>query len=442
MNGRCIVMVGIFLCSALFSLRAERIMVRSGSTRTNTQEERASVPLTVTFKIDREKAVIGEALDCELRAIFDPQRISIRGVSLPAFGDTFFLDQFQGPERGSIELDGKMMTELRWKGMIYPRASGSFVIPPARIEYGTIESQRGGFFAWAFGDNRLYQINSNDQRITVEPCPVHQNIDAVGEYHDLRATIDRASVNEGEAVSLTIAVRGRGNAGFEETVVPTLPTGCTWYRDGIARNTEGAVYTFVIQVNDASIIQIPAQKCIFYNPRKKEVYSLKSDPITISVKKLSSDLQPKVVQDDLLVNDVEDDVVVSHPEKSGRSISLIRQKEIPQSLFLFLIAIMSAFGFVWVWRVKCYSFLGRVIYFLKKRYGMFVVRRLIKRGMLTAAAFHEFVIHFDSYDRDDEKWSIFWLEIERYYFGGAAEVVLPLELQREASIWIGERKQR
>lgn len=442
MNGKCIGVLAI-LSTCLFSLHAERVMVKTGTRSSDSKPVTAEVePLTLTFKIDHDHVTVGEAVACELRAIFDPQRISMRGISLPALEDNFFVDPFQGPEKSKIQMGQVVMTEVVWKGILYPRKNGTFVIPSATIEYGKIESQRGSFFAWAFGDNRLYRLDSNERRIIVDPVPSQQKIDAVGEYQELRAAVDRTSVNQGDAIILSLFVRGKGNAGFEETVKPILPPGCTWYRDGIARNAEGAVYKFVVQIHQAQVSQIPPQNFIFYHPHKKEVKVLTSTPISLSVNATSQKPPNDLLQNDLPEDDFTDADQIVEKGQPHQPASLIRQAEIPPVYFLILVILVFICGNLWVFQSNVYLILVRTNLFFQKKYAYFLLRRKIKRAVMTAADAYGFIVRFSSTEREDDAWQLFWSEIERYYFGGAARVVLPPEVQQEMLIWINEGKRR
>ncbi len=426
----------LFLFAFHLPLIAEQIAVRSVK-----QGVPAAQPITTEFRARPTHGLVGQELTCEYLVTYDPRRITVRGLEIPQYGSAIFHEPFQGPSRDQVDVQGTQMVRLTWSTKLYPRQKGTIRVPGIQVEYGKIQERQetfGTIFSWAFSrDEQLHRLTSDDLVLTIDPLPDSpHHVDAVGVYRSCETQVDRTAVSQGEAVTLTVELTGSGNAGFEQTFSPAAPQGVVWYRDGAKRTSSGAQFKFVVQCNGAGTVTIPAQRCVCYDPLKKNFYTLMSQPISISVSPGAVNTSAISTQNTLGLDesDLEGEFGTDvHATPAGPS--LVRKMEIPQTLFWLLCLMLLSGMACWRWR----EMLGRAcvcaMFFCRRLCARLRLTWLTWRGRLTARDAYRFFLSYTVYDRDDREWQDFWLELQRYYFGGHADMILSRGESERVLFW-------
>lgn len=426
----------LFLFAFHLPLTAEQIAVHAVK-----QGDQAAQPITTEFRAHPSHGLVGQELICEYMVTYDPRRITVRGLEIPQYGSAVFHEPFQGPRRDQVDVQGTQMVRLTWSTKLYPRQKGTVRLPGIQVEYGKIRERQdafGSIFSWAFSrDEQLHRLQSDDLVLTIDPLPDSaHHIDAVGVYRSCAVQVDRTAVAQGEAVALTVELVGTGNAGFEQTFSPAAPQGVVWYRDGAKRTGAGAQFKFVVQCNGAGTVTIPAQRCVCYDPLKKEFYTLMSQPISISVSP-SAATTPAVSTQSSIESDESDgdgECGVDDRETSTGP-SLVRKMEIPQTLFWLLCLMLLSGMACWRWRKFLGRACARLMFFCRRLCARLRLTWLTWRGRLTARDAYRFFLSYTAYDRDDREWRDFWLELQRHYFGGHADMILSRGESERVLFW-------
>ncbi|MCL5436276.1 MAG: BatD family protein [Candidatus Dependentiae bacterium] len=387
-----------------------------------------------------DRSLVGAPLLAHCIVTYDPRRANVRGLEIPEYGDQVFYEQFYGPSREQVEVDGLQMVRLTWTATLYPRAVGPLHLKGIAVEYGVVEERRGGLggmFSWAFSrEEQLHKTRSNDVAITIEPLPASKPpIDVVGLYRACRLRVDRSAVAEGEAIALTVELQGTGNAGFMPTFSPSLPQGTSCYRDGATRTGAGAIFKFVMQCNTAGSFTIPAQRFVCYDPIKREKYVVASEPlgITVSPRKVTNTVQSGTNAENL--QDEDEAEREGTAERGIEAPTLLRRLEIPPRVFWALCLFLLLAASLWQWRGN----LRRVLRALLRRAMRLVARLWLVwaawRGTLTVRMAYAFFLEHTNYEVADERWQAFWLVLQGWYFGGQADAPLGRSDAEQVRFW-------
>lgn len=395
-------------------------------------------PITAVFSVQPKQSVLGQELLCTLLVTYDPRRISIRGLEMPKYDDNVFCEPLVGPQRSQIEVNGQQMIRLTWSMKVYSRQAGRLHLPGITVEYGRIDERRegfGGIFSLMFQqDERMYKQASNDLIMTIAALPAYATpVSIVGEYNACLASVDRSLLKQGDAAVLTIALHGRGNAGFDKSFSPRLPAGCVSYLDEIKRTNFGAIFRFVVQCNLAGKIEIPSQKFIFYNPHSKRFDLICSDPLTIEV--TPSAVPPSVDMADEQMSKVSGEQYSNSycDCSSSRDVSLLRSFTIPRTLFLFYCVLVMLVAICFRWRSRLKVYLVRTYFLIRRRYALYGLWRSSCRNDMTVdnayLFFHTYTVVQDNTEKED--WVSVWSMLQERYFNGEHTTILsPKESER------------
>ncbi len=144
------------------------------------------------------------------------------------------------------------------------------------------------------GVRRNVTVTSNPLTIKVKELPSEGRpanfAGAVGTYH-ISSSVDKTSANQGDAVTFTINLEGRGN--IKNAPKPTLPTldNIDVYdskrdeRIGLdGQNLSGNIrYEYVLVPKKAGQIQIPSLEYPYFDPESAEYLTAKSNPINLEI---------------------------------------------------------------------------------------------------------------------------------------------------------------
>jgi hypothetical protein len=170
---------------------------------------------------------------------------------------------------------------------LFPLREGKLTITPMEAEVAQV-----GFFGSALRTQKL-----KADAVTIEALPLPREGQPpgfdpgnVGKY-TLAARADRTTVSVGEAVTLTLEVRGVGNV--RKVRVPTVPTPEGWKGyppkenvelDATAGGVGGTKTTEVLLLPERpGTVMIPAVELATFDPEAKRYVTLKSDPLRLDV---------------------------------------------------------------------------------------------------------------------------------------------------------------
>lgn len=213
---------------------------------------------------------------------------------LPGFQDFWARNvPLPEPRRADIvELDGERYTHavlLQWA--LFPLSAGAHEIGPAELEL-TAEMPGEGLFGSLRREQQRVKLSSRPVTVDVRELPPAPPgfRGAVGRYA-LRAALDPPRIQAGDAATLELELRGRGNLqGLPDPELPA-PRGLTVH-PAASRGEESFAdttvigsrkWTFPIVAGEAGRFELAPPPLVYFDPWKGEYATAAVEPIALSV---------------------------------------------------------------------------------------------------------------------------------------------------------------
>src|SRR5579862_3672941 len=252
-----------------------------------------SSPSTGTFVravADKSRVYVGEPVIVTWSICTGQSGISA-GVTSDAHTDGFWSEDVPSTTpRGqattqTINGQSYQVSRLSEKAL-FPLREGKLTITPMEVDAAQVD-----FFGMAVRKQHL-----KSEAVTIEAVPLPRegqpagfDVGDVGKY-ELTTRADRAAVSVGEAVTVTLEVKGVGNV--RNVHMPALPTPDGWKsyppKETVALDAPGGVGgTKTIEVlllpERAGTVVIPAALLPTFDPETKRYVTLKSEPLRLVV---------------------------------------------------------------------------------------------------------------------------------------------------------------
>ncbi len=234
----------------------------------------------IELKVSKTEAYVGEPVDVAVR-FMERREIPVMSVDfVPVKYEDFWVKRVGKPRRYS---EGNYLVH-EVKYLFFPQKAGELAIGPAQVKVATAEKIRDAF-GFIARRPKWSTVTSKPVKLFVKPLP--EGIELVGDYKlDVKAA--PKEVEAGSPVTLTVRVEARGN--IEDFELPPLRIdGVTVYADPpkIKQHYSGGRYSgswerrFIL-ISDRSYT-IPPFKVRFFDPERKRIREIASDPIEIAV---------------------------------------------------------------------------------------------------------------------------------------------------------------
>ena len=202
---------------------AQKQNVTSGGTNSSndTEVESSGRTLFVNLSVNRREMFLGEPVVATVKIYSRVNIAGINEIKYPAF-NSFLKSDIETPPLTSLRQENVNGT-IYGSGVIqqfllYPQVTGEINIDPVQISVLVQQKTRGEadpFFGDFFSSYQTVPKAAESQsvRIKVKPLPGVQPVDfsgVVGKL-DLRATLNKESVNVNDAVNFKIIISGNGN---------------------------------------------------------------------------------------------------------------------------------------------------------------------------------------------------------------------------------------
>jgi hypothetical protein len=202
---------------------AQKQNVTSGGTNgsNDTEVESSGRTLFVNLSVNRREVFLGEPVVAIVKIYSRVNIAGINEIKYPAF-NSFLKSDIETPPLTSLRQENVNGT-IYGSGVIqqfllYPQVTGEINIDPVQISVLVQQKTRGEadpFFGDFFSSYQTVPKAAESQsvRIKVKPLPGVQPVDfsgVVGKL-DLRATLNKESVNVNDAVNFKIIISGNGN---------------------------------------------------------------------------------------------------------------------------------------------------------------------------------------------------------------------------------------
>jgi hypothetical protein len=209
----------------------------------------------------------------------------------------FWVQDVPNPVAVSLRVrEGRTVETQTFRRAFFPLEDGSFTFPPARLYY---EVRRGFLLT-----PETRELASDSVRLVVLPLPAAGRpasyAGAVGRL-DVRASIEPEAVLAGEAVTITIEVRGVGNVkALPEPRLPEIPNAEVFpptqdSRVEVVGDEVGGVKRFrwVVVPAGTGTLTIPPIEYSVFNPEVRRYVTLGTDTLRIQVVDVEAPAGPR-----------------------------------------------------------------------------------------------------------------------------------------------------
>jgi hypothetical protein len=273
---------------------------------------------------DKRTAVVGEQIIITYR-IYTRVPVSSLSVtklsSFPGFWTKNLLDNNATLQQSTQMIDGQeyVLADVR-KVALFPQKTGKLTIEPMELEcvaqIRTQQSQQRtrdpfeSFFNDPFFNRNIQNVPktliSEAITIEVEPAPVarrpQQYNGAVGQF-GFQSAIDRNEIKANEAINISFTITGSGNLELIDLPRPIFPADFEVYDPKIVSDIKTSASgvsgsrkaEYLVIPRFAGNYRIEPVEFVYYDPRKKEYITLRSQTFDIMVEKGSADSGGDVV---------------------------------------------------------------------------------------------------------------------------------------------------
>ncbi|NNN07503.1 MAG: protein BatD [Elusimicrobia bacterium] len=252
----------------------------------------------VVATLDKSRATVNEQVTLTVRFLYSQEAQLLGNQQYEAPNLTGFLSVDLPPVRnGTTVIGGRPYAYSEIKTALFPIQSGRLKIGPASV-HAQVARPGGdpfaaGFFNSFFANPQAVVLHSDPLTLRVDPPPPGKPADFTGVVGKLsaRASVDRADVKAGEAVTLTVEVSGSGNVqSIPEPAKPDVPalrffdteSSVTTDKAG-DRITGRKTFRTVVVPRVSGDAQLPSFRFPYYDPQSKAFAVAATAPISLRV---------------------------------------------------------------------------------------------------------------------------------------------------------------
>ncbi|MBG0859899.1 MAG: protein BatD [Bacteroidales bacterium] len=278
----------------VISSTARQQNVQTGvGTETDGAVEPSGSDFFVNVSLNRREVYIGEHIVATVKLYTRVSLAGINEIKFPEFTG-FLKTDIETPPLTSLKqenVNGTIYgTGIIQQFLLYPQVTGEITIDPVQVT--VLVRQKSGVSDSFFGDFfTTYQTVpkaavSRAVRVNVKPLPGIKPIDfsgVVGKL-DIKANIDRDSVNVNDAVNVKVTISGNGNLKLAAAPELKLPPDVEVYdpkisdnlRHGINGTTGQRTFEFLLIPRHYGDFTIPPVSYSFFNTSKGQYETLKT----------------------------------------------------------------------------------------------------------------------------------------------------------------------
>ncbi|PIF04686.1 MAG: hypothetical protein CSA86_01090 [Arcobacter sp.] len=234
------------------------------------------------ISVDKKNVYVGEAIEYTLKFKYRKD-LEIVGLDFtkPQF-ENFWVKDIKSQE---LQNNYTNYLEQEIKYLLFPQKPGKIILEPVKIGVKTVKSgYGGGFYFTPPTDTRF--VYSNKIELNVQALP--KNINLIGDF-SIKTTIDKDTVNQGDAVSYKLYIEGRGNIDdldeinldIKNTTIYDNPAKKEY---NIVNNKYGGTYTKAYSIIGQSNFTIPSVEIKYFDKKTSSVKTIKSKEYFIKVK--------------------------------------------------------------------------------------------------------------------------------------------------------------
>lgn len=267
------------------------------------------------IKVDNKTPYVGESIYFTLTFKYkrDLDILSLE-FEKPDFENFWVKELKTSPLKPSN--DGYVHQELSY--ILFPQKAGKMVLGPLKIGVVTRDGKYGNNSFFMTTSTKTTPVYSNSINLDIKQLP--KDIKLVGEF-DIKTTIDKQNINQGEAVSYKVIISGKGNIDDIDEIKLDLPNSTIYENPSkkeynIDGNKYGGVYTKVFSIVPTKDITIPSVSLSYFDKNEKKIKNLKTKVYDIKVNGIKNkSVQLEVANDDL-VSKVKEQAIIKQTIKT------------------------------------------------------------------------------------------------------------------------------
>lgn len=298
------------------------------------------------ISLDKDEVYVGQAVVFTLKFKYkkDLEVVSL-DYKKPIF-DGFWVKELKTSKPASKDNE---YVEQEVKYLLFPQKVKDVELGSYRIGVTTLKetSYNRGFFLSS--PTVTTPVYSNKVILKVKPLP--KGVHLAGDFQ-ISSTIDKQEINQGEAVSYKLKIKGRGNVDDLDEVKLDIPH-TTIYDNpskkeyNLKNNLYGGVYekSYSILANDD--FEIPSVKLEYFDIKTKTVKTIQTKSYKIKVNKTS--YNPNQTQN---LNENKPKLQMNQKEQSSvaQNIEVLPISQ-SQKIIFFVLGVIATLGFIGLYQV-------------------------------------------------------------------------------------------
>ncbi len=237
----------------------------------------------LSISVDKKDVYVGEAIEFILKFKYkkDLEIVSL-DYTKPKF-ENFWVKELK-PKDSQNNYTEYVEQEIKY--LLFPQNAGKIEIEPLKIAITTLRSKYGGGF-YLTAPTATIPVYSNKLELNVKPLP--RGINLIGDF-TIKSTIDKTTIDAGDAISYKLYIEGRGNIDDLDEVVMNIPN-TTIYDNpskkeyNIKGNVYGGKYSKIYSVVGKEDFTIPSIEVQYFDKKTATVKTIKTQKYDIKVNK-------------------------------------------------------------------------------------------------------------------------------------------------------------
>ncbi len=262
--------------------------------------------LTTEATVSKQDVYLGEQVLYNLRIVHGPgvQQINLVEDLQKLIGEKFWFQKLdKNVEAKTVKINGQNARVFDVRIVLFPLLHGPVELPGIPVEYQQLsrtQRRRSGsvfdmFEDEFFGGGSVVNLSTTSDPVSLQVSPLPQGAPAgfggaVGSY-SLTASVDKNTLPSGDALALTVAIRGNGqpkaitkpalpDLGQFEVFDPEVST-ATAIQGGTLVTTK--TFKYVMVPRRKGEYNIGPVSFPYFDPARKAYAEARSQPITLSV---------------------------------------------------------------------------------------------------------------------------------------------------------------
>jgi hypothetical protein len=255
----------------------------------NNQQEKYKI----TAEFDESRVYVGQPVTLKIKFI-DYVGVDQSSLLFPEFENLIIIGVQEHRQVRKIDAENQEYFETEWIIECYLKQAGFFVAENIKIRFLDIY-QRDDFFGRSFFGAMTSMmhiqkdLSARPVGLDVVSLPENekfQNISTVGQFSEIKVSMNKGSVVQGQGVTLAVDIIGIGNFEMIDSFPLILPEGLVSYDSNAPQvdiNRTHKHFEYIIQAQDVGTYQIPSQSFSYFDSADGQYKTLQSKPFELVI---------------------------------------------------------------------------------------------------------------------------------------------------------------